>query len=348
MNDAVVIASAVARAGVAWLATVCAVGAWGATTDLQEAAQERLRFDWYRVEVVVFARHQGEGDAARPRRLQAMALPRLAIPLTENAPPPDGLAFGRRLLVKECPVPLLAVDLPPPRWFGGDCATEFWTGTGTDPCLWRSPRSPNLEAYFQDDPVADWAVPGLAPDELSATLDVDAAPSASDRAAMIRNELVTQLDDGFAAHEQTLFDTSYHWQRQSPELGVAARRLRRHHTVLATGSWHQPLPPRDQPQPLFVRVGEVSVDAPPVLEGWFSVTLGRYIHFEATLLHPLAGGGVALLTESRVMRSRESHYLDHAAFGILVHVTPMDIPDDLLRLLDDLKAFDESAASLGG
>ena len=342
-----------------------AASAWAATDDLHEAAQERLRFDWYRVEVVVFSHAQGGADgAARRRRLDAVTLPRLAIPLAEDAPPPDGFAFGQRQPFEECPAPLLAVDLPPPEWFRGDCAAEFWPGPGPDPCLWQSLPNPDLEGYFKDDPSADWGVPGLPPDELAA-IPVPAVDStllapdpavtdravtdraATNRGAEIRNELVTQLGDRFKAHEQTLFDTSYEWHRQLPELGSAARRLRRNHPVLAAGNWHQPLPPRERPQPLLVQVGEAQAGAPPALEGWFTVTLGRYIHFEATLLHPLAAGGVALLTESRAMRSRESHYLDHAAFGVLVRVTPLDVPDELLRLLDDLKAFDESAASVG-
>ena len=313
--------------------------------DLRADAEARLAFRWYQIEVVVFERADAGGGAARPRELASLVLPRLPIALTEAAPPAAdgplaGGVFGARPQM-DAPAPVLIVDLPPPWWFGGPCASAQGPAGAADPCLWR-PRRADLEAYFADDPTTSLAVPGLPPEEDEPA--VAAAPGTTpeaEREAQIRAELTAMLDAGFGEHEQALFATSHQWRRRTPKLGAAARRLRRSHPLLAAGGWHQPLPPRHAPQPLLVRVGDPEA---PALGGWFSVTVGRFIHFEASLRRPRPDGGVALLAQKRPMRRDETHYLDHPALGVLVRATPVPVPTDLLRLLDDLRALDESAA----
>lgn len=352
------------RAG--WVAALLAASASAAPLDdLRDAAEARLAFRWYRLEVVVFERPDAERGAARQRRLASLALPRLPIALTEAAPPSAGAVFGARARVA-APTPVLLVDLPPPRWFGGPCASARAPPGAPDPCLWR-PRRVDLEAYFGDDPTAPLAVPGLPPveDALALAAPATSTPAPAEREAQIRAELAAMLDAGFSEHEQALYATSYEWHRRAPELGAAARRLGRRYPVLAVGSWHQPVPPRNAPQPVLVRLAPLSGvdhhervesargapgrarlgDAAPVLDGWFTVTVGRYIHFEASLRRHRADGGVALLAERRAMRSEETHYLDHPALGVLVRATPLAVPTDLLRLLDDLRALNESAAT---
>ena len=97
--------------------------------------------------------------------------------------------------------------------------------------------------------------------------------------------------------------------------------------------------------------------------GTISVTLGRYLHFDAELYFhaPLLGavptpavlrgdGGQALpapdrngtpgymaLTESRRMRSGELHYLDHPKLGVVVRIDPVEIPQALVEAFEDLE-----------
>ena len=73
------------------------------------------------------------------------------------------------------------------------------------------------------------------------------------------------------------------------------------------------------------------------MEGWFSVTVGRYVHFKAHLAFQLAEGKVAVFNESRRMKSHEIHYLDHPALGILATVRPLEVPYELERLADEYR-----------
>jgi hypothetical protein len=69
------------------------------------------------------------------------------------------------------------------------------------------------------------------------------------------------------------------------------------------------------------------------VEGSLRLVLARYLHLETNLIYHQAGenaavpgGPVFQLVESRRMRSREYHYLDHPLFGVLVVVTPYELP----------------------
>ncbi len=85
----------------------------------------------------------------------------------------------------------------------------------------------------------------------------------------------------------------------------------------------------------------------PVIDGTIRVWRERYLHVEADLrfaleLEPtpysghsasLTGAGARAesvffrLTERRRMRSRKLHFLDHPMFGMLVEITPFELPD---------------------
>ena len=326
-------------AGAAALAATCLGTA--ALAANPEAAEEHLRFDWYRIEVAVFRRGGDEPlGVARPRLLDAFRMPRFAAPLVEQTPPNAGWSMGERPpLAADAPV--LVSDLPPPAWFGGPCAGPRWLpsrrGPARDPCLWHAPPDADLERYLPDEPSSPWRIPNLPPDALA-----NPSPAEEPTPPDLRAELLERLAEAFTAHEQQLFETSYEWQLSTPGLATVLPRLRRRFDVLAAGSWHQPVPAREQPFPLLVQLGEAESAAPFVLEGSFGVTLGRYLHFEARLLLRLAPDTTALLAEKRRMRSEELHYLDHPAFGLLVYATPVELPEDLLALLEDLAALDDA------
>lgn len=94
-----------------------------------------------------------------------------------------------------------------------------------------------------------------------------------------------------------------------------------------------------------------------MLQGLITVSLSRYLHVDATLrfeadgLAPLPESlnntdetpavatdinttsrptnVVYLIQQSRRMRSKELHYIDHPVIGMLVMITPVDIPKDI-------------------
>lgn len=128
-----------------------------------------------------------------------------------------------------------------------------------------------------------------------------------------------------------------------------------HELLLHTG-WRQPGLAREQS--IAVRLHAVETHAvtedaataettvsqiPPRLDGTIRLILARYLHLEADLRYreadaPQGSGFFSLfsdqtaekpiyrLSESRRMRSREVHYLDHPMFGIIAVVTPYEVP----------------------
>ena len=298
-----------------------------ASVTAAQTPEDYLQHRWYQLEVVLFEQVDENDTGAAPAKvIEAMRYPRLAMPLAERPPPADAsLPVGARLPVDDA-VPLVVSNLAPPIWYAGECAAASWRPTPDvphDPCLAR--RDVDLEAMFPDDPFAHRVYEG-PPDE-------EEEEEAPDPRQLALDALNAALED----YERTLTETSYVWHRRTPTLAPTLRRLRRGRTVIAAGGWHQALPPRDAPQPLVVQVGTPDAQRRFPLEGWFSVTVGRYVHFRAYLLYRLADGGTAVFNESRRMRSNEVHYLDHPALGILALVRPVETPSELNRLIDEYR-----------
>ncbi len=176
---------------------------------------------------------------------------------------------------------------------------------------------------------------------------------------------------GVAAFERSLAATSQRWQPAeaftlSREAGrVQARGVGR---VLFHGRWLDAVPPRDAPQPVLIRGGEVLHLPGRVHElvGTVSVTLGRYLHFQTELYFHAPGLGLVpaaavagpdgeptlrapeipaarymRLSQSRRMRSGEVHYLDHPKLGVVVRIDPVPLPAELLDAFERLEESQE-------
>ena len=313
-------------------------------------AQRHLRLDWYRIEVVLFSRADASGEvigAARPRLLASIRWPRLTTPLIERDTANGAAPIGPHPPLKTAPAPFFVSNLPPPRWFGGDCAVAAWTRGAPDPCLWRPAEgrpaeAADLEAYFGDGWGADWRIPELPADEVAATVQ-DAGTEALPNAVDFDAELRERARVAFADYERSLIDGSHEWRRSTPRFAVPLRRLRQRYAILAAGGWHQPLPPRDKPSPVLMQMGTDDAAQRFVLEGWMSVTLGRYVHLDVELRYRLPNGDVAVLAQHRRMRRDEPHYVDHPAFGMLVYASPLTLPTRLAELLDAESAHAEQS-----
>ena len=349
-----------------WLAGL--IAGFGIAFANAAEADDDLRFRWYRIEVILFENSPslqpgsasgnpsqekasasvGEDPAARPRLLDTLRLPRNAMSLVEPAPSNAATAVGAPLAVEQT-WPLVVSNLPPPVWFAGICAAASWQAPAEaafafDPCLPRN--DVDLEAEFRDDPLA-----GLppTPTELAAANEL-ASPTAlaesfedETLAALVDDQAQRQAAlDALRDYEDDLLMSSYVWQREMPLLDSELRRLRRRVAVLAAGSWHQPVPARHQAQPLLMTLGTADAEQRFGLEGWFSVTLGRYLHFETQLQYRLAEDRVAVLSERRRLRQGETHYLDHPALGILVRAAPLRPPNELLQPLAVVTAGENS------
>ncbi len=298
-------------AGRAWLAIAAIWAVSGGAAELQSD-------DWHRLEVIVFERlSEDDPGIARPHLLEELVYPLSAMPLA--AMRTEATITGAR--------PSTVSNLPPPLWFAGECILPDWVPPPNwsdrdgpvprDPCL-PEPPATEPEAGAIDEPPRP-----------------EAPPPALDLAR-------AELTDAIAERTRQLFENSYLWRTDLAHLARERRLVGRRFNVLTAGTWHQRLPPRDRPQPLLVQAGGTGADGRFALEGLFSVTMGRYIHFKAEL-HKRVADGFALLSESRRMRSEELHYLDHPALGILVRADPVATPDDLLALEARVEYLEDQA-----
>ena len=130
--------------------------------------------------------------------------------------------------------------------------------------------------------------------------------------------------------------------RSALQLGEAAGRLKRSagYRPLLHVAWLQPGYTRSDARKVHIHTnlpnrfrttGELDLSDRHVVDGTLRLSRARYLHLEADLLHqreiPIdAPINVDLfrLQESRRMRSREVHYIDHPLFGLLVLVTPYE------------------------
>ena len=90
------------------------------------------------------------------------------------------------------------------------------------------------------------------------------------------------------------------------------------------------------------------------VEGTISMTRGRYLHLDVQLWMNEQGSLIGQqnsfieLRESRRMRSREVHYLDHPAFGMLVNVVPADVPQLAKAVLESRHGASDNVEEIGG
>ncbi len=178
-----------------------------------------------------------------------------------------------------------------------------------------------------------------------------------------------------SSFERSLDEQSYRWLPvQELLMHREARRIdgRDELHILLHGRWIQPVPERTAPEPMLIQKG-ARVGDTQQLEGTLAVTLGRYLHFQADLWYrepalgqlpvdiplgevflrgsaartdpavilPEPDNSYMLLSESRRLRSKEVHYLDHPKLGIVVRIDPVAIPQELTLLFEALEEADE-------
>lgn len=131
-----------------------------------------------------------------------------------------------------------------------------------------------------------------------------------------------------------LASSSFVWHTEKLGFVSTATRIRRGgYRIIGHGMWLQPVPDRGTAIPLLLQLGERADGGLYEVEGTVSVTRGRYLHIDVQLwknnLGPLIGERHSYieLRESRRMRSREVHYLDHPVLGMLVKIVPADVTE---------------------
>lgn len=110
-------------------------------------------------------------------------------------------------------------------------------------------------------------------------------------------------------------------------MGGAVQRLRssaRYRPLLHVG-WVQPLDNADRGAAVHVFSGMTGARddsiSPSLIDGTIAVRRGRYLHADIDLVYKK--DVTARLTQSRRLRSKEVHYIDHPLFGVILSVSPI-------------------------
>lgn len=187
-------------------------------------------------------------------------------------------------------------------------------------------------------------------------------PSSSPQTAPAVLTAAERAAQVIADYQAQLQERSYRFEPSNTFLltGEAGRLQRSNvYRVVFHRAWIQPVPDRDQLQPMLIQVGD-RVAGNARIEGFLGITRGRYLHLDARLWYAInpdesasttmTESGLAPdepsymeLREQRRMRSGELHYLDHPKFGVLARVDPIQPPETLLAELARLGAPQPSA-----
>jgi hypothetical protein len=293
----------------------------------QEALFGNLSNRWYRIEVIIFERlhtlpYNAEENllANEPRQL-----PYELLELIDSTPLPPSEDPRWAQQIDHCfGFPLFPEQLPPP--------LTHLQAIGPSASLMQ-PDETELEQAL--DPLSIETL-GQLPTNAPQLVRVE------------RRSPTDKLLLALAQFERDLVSRSLRSdESRALETEVKLLNRRRHLRPLIHTAWTQAVPTRDAPAPIWISYG----DGHERLNGTVDVTVERYLHFAADLWYsgsaldwqPLpvgvpassevnAGEIVSLrLHQSRRMRSRELHYLDHPKLGILVQIDPVTIPAELVQ-----------------
>ncbi|MCZ6890689.1 MAG: CsiV family protein [Gammaproteobacteria bacterium] len=292
-------------------------------------ADDLWQHRWYTIEIILFQRTRAAGETERltvdtPRRYP-LRIVSFVEPVDLDMLDDDTRAQLDQPLF-ERPVDFEYID--PPDW------------------LVRAMRKETEQPLEADEPAPDMPSPTVEMQELE--MFEPAQPT-----------LLEVTQQAFAAFEAELVNWSYVWRRDGLELNADAARLRRVESlqVIRHGKWIQAVPGRSEPQAILVQAGDSVAGGPHRVEGVLSVTLQRFLHVDVQLwLHeaprwpaPFTGAPFAvgdntyrILDESRRMRSKELHHLDHPLFGLLVRIDAVEVPPELAELVAALEQGGEN------
>lgn len=304
--------------------------------NAQDALFSRLSNRWYRVEVIIFERLHTLPYNTEENLLinEPRQLPYGLLELIEAEP--LGLSEISRWAqeVEHCfGFPLFPERLPPHPTYLQAIGPPSSLMAAEEAAIETVMETAEIEPTTPSE--ADLTQPNL--------------PSNTPKLAPVQSRsAVENLGFALAQFERDLISRSLRSdESRALETEVKLINRRQHLRPLVHTAWTQAVPPRNAPAPIWMSYG----DHQERLSGSVSVTVERYLHFTADLWYsgsaldwqPLPAGVttssqadaaeiVSLrLHQSRRMRSRELHYLDHPKLGILVQIDPVTIPAELVQ-----------------
>lgn len=294
---------------------------------------------------------EGQTSALSPRE------PMLVVGGLENAAN-DTESKSNESLLLQTPPSLNQTDTPGLDLAGNMARNRNTLAADRDPALGLSEDSRNaLDQGFQGDDL-------MALDQSIGETTALTSPEQTGLVPQSQTQVITTpylaLISALTRFQKHLQDSEFQaLPTNALSLTSQAQQLERSGTfqVLDHFAWQQPVPPRNQPQHIYLRIGDT-------LQGTLAITLGRYLHTAATLwLQPDADLTLvtgeneleatqsadakqvyALMNQSRRMRSGELHYFDHPLFGMLVQINPVEHDEATKAQFEAFKAQLEQSA----
>ncbi|TFH41194.1 MAG: hypothetical protein E4H01_15335 [Lysobacterales bacterium] len=285
-------------------------------------AQEKADLTWYAVELIVFERTAENGRNAEAWPSEP-GLPAIAgaIELSMNGLSPEALA-GEPLIVTDSQTPSVTATTPTPipvpvpptgtlRAFQLVPPAEYWL---TD--VWN--RLDKSSAYRPLLHVA-WIQPGYSSDDarlVHVRNDNAALGAAGANADTAGDALPTFNEQGYAPTLSSRIRVARDGSKAALDGTLRMHRARYLH-VQADLLYYRPL------------ASDASAAAAPDTDASAALLANSS---DTALIEQLMAQAEATpklfrLTESRRMRSREVHYLDHPLFGVVVEVRPVELPE---------------------
>lgn len=189
--------------------------------------------------------------------------------------------------------------------------------------------------------LGDWAVSYLLhelqpaqPDEEDIEVEIDLTEE-----QLLQEQIATR----FESFKQHLESTKFTRLEGDFEFGRAIPRLLdNQQRVLFHARWYQQLARGDAPTNVYLMGGRIFPNGMYEFEGTIGITVRNFLHFDAHVWNytpDLPNSSVFRLPvveikETRRMRRNRTHFFDHPKFGLLIYTQRVELPEDLIALID--------------
>jgi hypothetical protein len=119
-------------------------------------------------------------------------------------------------------------------------------------------------------------------------------------------------------------------------------------SILYNAQWVQPVYDQQHSLPIYFESSQFLLNQPQ-LKGLFHLHVSRYLHSKIELQylpeHSKSLSETLSLQQSRRMRSKEVHYIDHPSIGVLIRILPTEHPLEKIEAEAKVKAEAEAEAA---
>ena len=210
---------------------------------------------------------------------------------------------------------------------------------------WLPPRGVTPESTFSRafDGVflGDWAIQYLVselqpelPDQIDIEIEIDVTEE------QLRQEQILARFDSFKQHLEAIKFTrlpgDFHFGAAMPRL------LDNQQRIVFHARWYQQLAREDIATNIYLMGGRIFPNGMYEFEGTIGISVRNFLHFDVHIWNytpDLPDASVFRLPvveikETRRLRRNRTHFFDHPKFGLMIYTNRVELPEDLIALID--------------